>query len=677
MAQDYYLPGMKPMRRLSLVPKRAEPLVWVRELVFLREFSPNGELRRIRLRRGLNVLWAKPSTTDTALFQGGGIPGHAAGKTTFCRLLRWVLGEGNFGDDELRDSIRSKLSRGGVAAEVVVNGVPWLVWREFRIGGHSYCRRGACLDELFSLAPPHAPFSDYTAALAEAVDAAPRSVVLPVSKAAICWDHLLPWLSRDQECALAEVLHWRDASSKSESPSPPAIDRSVVVRAILGTLAEDEEKAAAEHAALGERHRKAKDRLPLVQHQNGVELRRLVEELRQVKDGASIERLEEQKGDVLVVVSVERQYKGRFESSVAKRAELEVNLQLGKAQDELRKATEARQAAETSLAEDRRLLELDRLTLRSLRGEVQKGEEERWAALLDVPKGRCNVPLEVAIAEKCPLAKARIIDFPTEAELMRGKNEADAYELSIAAMASDLALREQALENLKSAEKSAQEALAGELRAHNQDLWNTADKERAYASVLAAATRAVAALNEAQQQPDVISALDKEVRESQKTLQELRSTHKQAQANFEAWLEWVVQAVLGETATASLQQRTDSFTVAIRNSGDRHSAAMKAVGVIAFDLAAMLCGCEGQGWHPGLLIHDSPRAADLSAAIYRKFFSLIAQEVEAAYGDSEPGFQYIVTTTEPPPVELQQPPWLLEPVLDASVPEGRLFGVDL
>jgi len=45
--------------------------------------------------------------------------------------------------------------------------------------------------------------------------------------------------------------------------------------------------------------------------------------------------------------------------------------------------------------------------------------------------------------------------------------------------------------------------------------------------------------------------------------------------------------------------------------------------------------------------------------------------------DAVTAFQYIVTTTEQPPSQCQQAPWLIDPVLDASTPEGRLFGMDL
>ena len=74
-------------------------------------------------------------------------------------------------------------------------------------------------------------------------------------------------------------------------------------------------------------------------------------------------------------------------------------------------------------------------------------------------------------------------------------------------------------------------------------------------------------------------------------------------------------------------------------------------------------------------MHDSPREADLAASIYVSLFNA-AQELEVASG-GEPAFQYIVTTTEPPPELLNKKPWVIDPILDASTEEGRLLGVDL
>lgn len=67
----------------------------------------------------------------------------------------------------------------------------------------------------------------------------------------------------------------------------------------------------------------------------------------------------------------------------------------------------------------------------------------------------------------------------------------------------------------------------------------------------------------------------------------------------------------------------------------------------------------------------------MAADLYQKLF-LLARELELSFGSSaKPSFQYIVTTTEPPPSDLQIPPWRIEPVLDASTKEGRLFKEDL
>jgi hypothetical protein len=74
-------------------------------------------------------------------------------------------------------------------------------------------------------------------------------------------------------------------------------------------------------------------------------------------------------------------------------------------------------------------------------------------------------------------------------------------------------------------------------------------------------------------------------------------------------------------------------------------------------------------------MHDSPREADLAASIYVSLFTA-AQELESG-GGGLPAFQYIVTTTEPPPDDLNKKPWVLDPILDASTEEGRLLGVDI
>jgi len=68
----------------------------------------------VRLKRGLNIVWAPPEeATQPAQMYEDGIAGHASGKTTFCRVLRFVLGEGNFGPDALREAVRETFRKHG------------------------------------------------------------------------------------------------------------------------------------------------------------------------------------------------------------------------------------------------------------------------------------------------------------------------------------------------------------------------------------------------------------------------------------------------------------------------------------------------------------------------------------------------------------------------------------
>src|SRR5271155_537435 len=91
----------------TITPKleRRNPVLWIRELRILRKLEPadRNEVRRVTLRRGLNIIWAPPEEGDEPELYGDGLSGHASGKTLFCRILRYLLGEANYGPDSLRD----------------------------------------------------------------------------------------------------------------------------------------------------------------------------------------------------------------------------------------------------------------------------------------------------------------------------------------------------------------------------------------------------------------------------------------------------------------------------------------------------------------------------------------------------------------------------------------------
>ena len=96
---------------LQVDVKRLEPLVWISRLLIVGSTEPLEVIQSIPLHRGLNIVWS----TDTDRGDSGSasvMTGHGVGKTTFCRLLRYCLGESTFGQKLLGQPVRCRVSQG-------------------------------------------------------------------------------------------------------------------------------------------------------------------------------------------------------------------------------------------------------------------------------------------------------------------------------------------------------------------------------------------------------------------------------------------------------------------------------------------------------------------------------------------------------------------------------------
>jgi hypothetical protein len=82
---------------------------------------------------------------------------------------------------------------------------------------------------------------------------------------------------------------------------------------------------------------------------------------------------------------------------------------------------------------------------------------------------------------------------------------------------------------------------------------------------------------------------------------------------------------------------------------------------------------EGRTKLPALLVHDSPREADLGLSHYHRLFRLMAKLEALA---EPPPFQYIVTTTTAPPEEMIGGEAVVLR-LQGTEPSERLFRRDL
>ena len=131
-----------PHPAFSITPEagRNEPRLWVRRLVIWRE--PGTIIRSIVLKPGLNIIWSPdPGTSNIAPI------GHGGGKTMFCRLLRYCLGEDGFAPEGQRRSIWDKLPNGRVGAEIMLDCQLWVVVRALGVRRHDIVIRDGSFEE--------------------------------------------------------------------------------------------------------------------------------------------------------------------------------------------------------------------------------------------------------------------------------------------------------------------------------------------------------------------------------------------------------------------------------------------------------------------------------------------------------------------------------------------------
>ena len=107
--------------------------------------------------------------------------------------------------------------------------------------------------------------------------------------------------------------------------------------------------------------------------------------------------------------------------------------------------------------------------------------------------------------------------------------------------------------------------------------------------------------------------------------------------------------------------------------GERSTAAINSLKVVAFDLAVLVMSIEGRTNFPSFFVHDSPREADLGISIYSRLFEFV-RKLEG-FGPA-PLFQYIVTTTTEPPVSFRNSDWIRLKLRGGPASE-RLLTVDL
>jgi hypothetical protein len=195
------------------------PRLWVRRLVIWRE--PGGEkVRDVSLRPGLNVVWSPDGADDAASGEQANAIGHDSGKTLFCRLIRYCLGEDRFATEPQRDRIGTAFLNGIVGAEVMLDGICWAIVRPLGARRRHMAVANGNLDEIAAGEGASTGMELFIEAIDQSIiTTALAELVRPRSDGPV-WPIALAWLTRDQECRFDDVLDWRSPTSESDSPMP-------------------------------------------------------------------------------------------------------------------------------------------------------------------------------------------------------------------------------------------------------------------------------------------------------------------------------------------------------------------------------------------------------------------------------------------------------------------------
>jgi hypothetical protein len=315
-------------------------------------------------------------------------------------------------------------------------------------------------------------------------------------------------------------------------------------------------------------------------------------------------------------------------------------------------------------------------TIQLLKKEITPEGFQEYLASRPPAKGYCSVPLELARQSQCRLAYQRHPELESPVKPDDSPDKIQSLARIIEDLSKEVPQKALIYSHATDVARASRKQMA-ELQARQLNGVQEITKERQkLESLKELAKNARVTWENARMLEKEITVTTTEIDESLKRQEQIRKQHKKTMSHFSETYENLVRAVLGNSLSASAGFSGKSISLSVEYNGPLTSAAIETVKIIAFDIAAMLCSVEGAGFHPRFLIHDGPREADMSAEIYQKFF-LFVREMERAFeGSRMPNFQYIITTTEPPPEHLCTKPWLID-TLDASDASKRLFKANL
>ena len=628
---------------LELKPKadRSESILWVRRIVIWSE--PGVKLREIHLRPGLNIIWA-PDPADRATASDGDVTvGHGSGKTLFCRMLRYCLGEDRFAPAEQRDRIASAFPEGRVGAEVMLGGIQWSVVRPIGIGRRHFAVRDADLDQVATGVDTATGIAPFLEAVVASVLSNEVAALIPGSESTNAWLVTLAWLSRDQECRFDKLLDWRATDSDSGSPvrNLAVQQRQDALRAVIGAIAPEEFRLRAEL-----------DDLEACQGKASQDVARMEWAANRLRSGL-IQEFGLGSEDLLpgrmAAEPLRKSAKGSFDRLV--RVEPDVdggNLDMARSEYEgVRQRIEVLQSRKSAL--QGLIPEIKKLIAR-INGEIP-GASAGVGSLARPVCPICEVPIDRALAEGCELSHRLPNLDDAERRLKALERDRDQESNRLVKSRQELTQITQELDSAHQHSDASYRRLreVERLRDARSDAWFKARR------LIDDVDRLDELLVEQERTQSRADTLERDIQTKRDRTAAFRDAQTGVIDTLSRFFNAIIRAVIGADAAGTISFDGNGLRASVELGGERSTAAIDSVKVIAFDLAAMCMSIEGRTHLPAFLVHDSPREADLGLSVYHRLFRLVRNLEEAG---AQPLFQYIITTTTSPPEDMQMEPWL-------------------
>ena len=656
-------PDLLGPQPLSVTPATGVvgPRLWVRRLVIWKE--PGGEkIRDISLAPGLNIIWSPDGADDVALGGQTNAIGHGSGKTLFCRLIRYCLGEDRFATESQRERIGAALLNGLVGAEIILDGTCWVVVRPLGVRRRHMAVANAKLDEVAAGEGSSTGLEPFIQAVEQSIITPGLAELVRPGTGGAVWPVALAWLTRDQECRFDDVLDWRSPGSDSDSPLPASGrekgPRLEALRAFLMAITPEEQATRTHVVGLDEQRR-------LLDQEIGH--RRWEIERSQARLIPAIGVADHTLPEMPLLIDIMRKAAAERVTVAAKLPAgdnaglLAVRKEFETARSEWTRLDGERIRIEASIPVEERLLS-------QIQGELPGLSFSKVEA--DSPVCPiCEVPIDRALAERCKLSyripdaaacqerwARRHTDFQEQNKRLQNLHLERTQVLQQAALAKQKF--EQLRDRVIAIEKArdSREAAWYSARRLQDDIERLSD----FVTAQAAATKS-------------LQEMTAEADGERARLGAFRDKQARVFGALSEKFDPIVRRLLGHDARGRVTLSATAIELSIDLGGDRVTAAIDSLKILAFDLAAMCRSIEGATRVPAFFLHDSPREADLGLSIYHELFRLV-RDLEATA--EQPPFQYIVTTTTEPPEAFKGEPQL-RLIIRGEPADERLLKTDL